>query len=637
MEIVFDKTKKVLLSLVLTLLFISITTSVFAANTFKLNIASATIYEGKEFELTADEQRVTWTSSDPSKATVNSSGKVTAIKKGTVTITAEKNGEKHSCEIKIKKQSFIDKLRGITMNASAVTLHEGEKIVLKTGQVGEWKTTNKYAATVVAGRTAGNKPGIAIISQKVGNKTATCWVTVKKYKEEVQTTTSQTVKVEGVTLNRSLATLEKGSNLTLTATVSPNDAANKQVDWTSTNTNVATVSNGVVTAKNAGTTIITAKAKDGSDKTGSCVITVTNSVIKVDRITLNQTSATIEKGKELTLIATVTPNDATNKQLEWTSNNTSVATVSNGVVKAKETGTAKITAKAKDGSGKDVSCTVTVTDGTLAITGNATKIGIGETVTLSAKKSGVIQSGVTWSIHTGEDVLEVRNDHNNGEAKYVAKKLGTAIIKATKGSETAYYTVTVATDTYTQSDYEEIYNYTGGGYTYNRGSWASFSKLNSNYTIAIGNNKLNAVIKTIVKNGIFQERGGNCFKIAKYEIGLLIGTKAESDASYWAAKLCSTSHKDKKTDLPIDEYLKQIKSWIDQGKPVLIHVTSKADTSSGKSEHWVTVVGYKTSGIKNVSDLLILGPTFGTLQTIDGKFNESEYGIRSDYDMRIYN
>ena len=207
MEIVFDKTKKVLLSLVLTLLFISITTSVFAANTFKLNIASATIYEGKEIQLTADEQRVTWTSSDPSKATVNSSGKVKAIKKGTVTITAEKSGEKHSCEIKINKQNFIDKLRGITMNATAVTLYEGENIVLKTDQIGEWKTTNKYAAAVASGRVGGIKPGIAIISQKVGRKTATCWVTVKKYKEEVQeptpapTPVPQVVSVTGIRLD----------------------------------------------------------------------------------------------------------------------------------------------------------------------------------------------------------------------------------------------------------------------------------------------------------------------------------------------------------------------------------------------------------------------------------------------------
>jgi uncharacterized protein YjdB len=245
MEIVFDKTKKVLLSLVLTLLFISISTTIFAADTFRLNIASATMYEGKEIELTADNQRVIWTSSDPSKATVNSSGKVRAIKKGTVTITAEKNGEKHSCEIKINKQSFIDKLRGITMNASAVTLYEGENIVLKTGQVGEWKTTNKYAAEVVTGRVNGKKPGIAIISQKVGRKTATCWVTVKKA-EKIELDTEQSIS--GNSCFDAYLSLTIGEQKKLTVY----EGRPEDYTWINCNPDIVTLNNGVVTAKAKG-------------------------------------------------------------------------------------------------------------------------------------------------------------------------------------------------------------------------------------------------------------------------------------------------------------------------------------------------------------------------------------------------
>jgi uncharacterized protein YjdB len=588
------------------------------------------MYEGKEFQLTADGQRVTWTSSDTSKATVDSNGKVKAKKKGTVTITAEKSGEKHSCEIKIKKQSFIDKLRGIAMNATAVTLYEGENIVLQTGQTGEWKTTNKYAAEVASGRVGGKKAGIAIISQKIEKKTVTCVVTVKKYKEEVETTTVKVEKVEEVELNPKVATLEKGSNLTLTAEVKPDNAVNKELTWKSSDTKVATVdSNGKVTAKAAGTSIITATAKDGSGKSGICMVTVTEPVIKVSKITLNQTVASIEKGKELTLTATVSPNNATNKQVEWKSSNTNIATVdSNGKVKAKAEGEATITAKAKDGSNKCVECKVTVIGEKLKISGNATKIGIGETVTLSANKSGV-----TWSIHAGGEAVEVRDDHQAGEAKYVAKKLGSAIIKATKGSETAYYTITVATDIYTNADYQEIYNYTG----YNTNSWASFSKLNSDYVIAIGNKKLNAVMKDILDENIYQDAGtgkGKCNRLASYYCYLLTDQISEASISKSAAtafKYQYDAGKDNIGKHKNEGHLQVIKNWIDQGKPVKLHVVSNT------GGHWVTVVGYKKGECNSYDDLLILGVTFGTLQTVSTSFNETYGGINSDKDAKVFN
>ena len=376
MEIVFDKTKKVLLSLVLTLLFISITTSVFAANTFKLSIASATMYEGKEIILTADEQKVTWTSSDTSKATVNN-GKVTAKKAGTVTITAEKNGEKHSCEIKINKQSFIDKLRGITMNATAVTLYEGENILLNTGEIGEWKTTNKYAAIVASGRVGGKKPGIAIISQKVGRKTATCWVTVKRADKTESLAPTPTpapvVKVQSMTLNYPYKnikniteiTIKKDSSFTLAAEVTPSNATNKQVEWKSSNTNVATVnSSGKVTGKAKGIAIITATAKDGSGKKASCTVTVTNPVVEVNGVSLNKTSASIEKGKILTLTATVSPSDAANKEVKWTVvEGTDIISMQGaGVFKGLKKGTAKVKVESKENANIKAHCTITVTE-----------------------------------------------------------------------------------------------------------------------------------------------------------------------------------------------------------------------------------------------------------------------------------
>ena len=130
------------------------------------------------------------------------------------------------------------------------------------------------------------------------------------------------------------------------------------------------MSNGVVTAKSAGTATITVKTADGS-KTATCKVTVKNPTVSVTGVSLNKTSTTIETGKSETLTATVTPSNATNKSVTWSSSNTNVATVSNGVVTAKSVGTATITVKTADGS-KTATCTITVPEITTDYDGNIT-------------------------------------------------------------------------------------------------------------------------------------------------------------------------------------------------------------------------------------------------------------------------
>ena len=159
--------------------------------------------------------------------------------------------------------------------------------------------------------------------------------------------------VTSVTLNRSSVNIEVGKTYTLTATVSPSNATNKTITWSSSNTSVATVNNGVVTKKAAGTATITAKSNNG--KTASCTV----GDIPVSSISLNVSNVTIDVGKTYTLTATILPNNATNKVVTWSSSNTSVATVnSNGVVTGKSEGTATITAKTNNG--KVASCMVKV-------------------------------------------------------------------------------------------------------------------------------------------------------------------------------------------------------------------------------------------------------------------------------------
>ena len=171
-----------------------------------------------------------------------------------------------------------------------------------------------------------------------------------------------TYLVTGITLNQNAYSLDVGNSFQLTATITPNYATNKGVTWSSSNTSVATVSTtGLVTAKSPGTATITCTAKDGSGVKATCSITVNN--ILVTNITLNSTSKSLDVGNTYQLTATVTPINATNKGVTWSSSNTSVATVSTtGLVTAKSPGTATITCTAKDGSGVKATCSITVRD-----------------------------------------------------------------------------------------------------------------------------------------------------------------------------------------------------------------------------------------------------------------------------------
>ena len=168
------------------------------------------------------------------------------------------------------------------------------------------------------------------------------------------------VPVTGVSLNTSTLNLIEGGTDTLTATVEPNNATNRNVTWSSDNPSVATVNNGVVSAVSEGTATITVTAQGDSTKSASCTVTVTAATVSVTGVTLNKTSTSLYVGDTETLTATVAPDNATNKAVTWTSSNPSVATVENGVVTALARGTAVITATAADGSGASASCTVTV-------------------------------------------------------------------------------------------------------------------------------------------------------------------------------------------------------------------------------------------------------------------------------------
>ena len=166
------------------------------------------------------------------------------------------------------------------------------------------------------------------------------------------------VAVTGVSLNKASMTLAIGDSETLTATVEPEEASNKNVTWTTSNSSVATVTNGVVTGVAEGTATITVTTEDG-DFTATCDVTVVDN-IPVTGVTLDQTSVSVDRGKTVTLTASVLPANASDKDVTWSTSNSSVATVDNGIVTGVAVGNATITVTTHDGS-FTATCDVTVT------------------------------------------------------------------------------------------------------------------------------------------------------------------------------------------------------------------------------------------------------------------------------------
>lgn len=153
--------------------------------------------------------------------------------------------------------------------------------------------------------------------------------------------------VQRVTLNKSTMKIAVGGIEKLIATVSPSTAIDKSIMWSSSDASIATVSSeGVVTGIVAGTAVITATTTDGGF-TADCGVTVVNPVTGVS---LDKTELQISKGKTETLTATITPSNALNPYVTWSSSNTAVATVSPaGVVTGLKDGTAVITVTTVDG------------------------------------------------------------------------------------------------------------------------------------------------------------------------------------------------------------------------------------------------------------------------------------------------
>jgi Bacterial surface proteins containing Ig-like domains len=203
--------------------------------------------------------------------------------------------------------------------------------------------------------------GVITIALIIGFSYAACSSPESSVEEEENPNTPDAVAVTGVSLKTSTGLIVGGTE-TLTAAITPSNATNKNVTWSSSNAAIASVSTGgEVTGVSAGTAIITVTTVDGG-KTASCTVMVSTTAVAVTGVSL-KTSTGLAVGDTETLFAAITPSNATNQNVTWNSSNTAVASVSaGGVVTGVSAGTAIITVTTVDG-GKTAQCTVTVTSG----------------------------------------------------------------------------------------------------------------------------------------------------------------------------------------------------------------------------------------------------------------------------------
>ncbi len=290
----------------------------------------------------ADNKEVTYESLDPTIATIDNTGCITALAAGTATIKVTTVDGGFTDTVKI---NVVVPETGISLNQPTLDLGLGNSVTLTptftpadaTNRDVTWESSNEAAVTVDANgkiTAVGDGSATITVTSKLGY-TDTCVVTV-------------VVPVTGVTLDKTSLTLEEGQTDTLTATVEPDEADNKNITWSSSDETVATVdATGKVTAVDAGLATITVTTEDGA-KTAVCNVTV---IAKVTGVTLDKTAIEVLVGRNDTLTATIAPEDATDKTVTWSTSDAAVATVdANGKVTAVAVGTATITVTTKDGS-----------------------------------------------------------------------------------------------------------------------------------------------------------------------------------------------------------------------------------------------------------------------------------------------
>lgn len=375
----------------------------------------------------ADERGVTFESSNTAVATVSASGLITAKGPGTATITVtakDGSGKKATCTVTVTQP-----VKGVTVSPSSVVIQK-DNVQKLTASVVPENATNKKLIYKSSNETVAVVSNDGIITARSEG-----WATITVCSEENQAIYGTcTVKVglpvyvTKITLDTTNVTMWAGATRQLGVSIEPANADIKNVTYGSSNPDVATVSsNGLITAKKKGTATITVTATDGSGKSASCAVIVKQPVTGI-QITPN--GFTLVKGDVKDLKANVSPADADNPDVIWTSSNTNIAAVSSkGQVTAVNEGSCVITATCKDNASISASCTIVVGTpvASVALAPNRASMNTGETILITASvlPTNASNKGIIWSWESKDGASIILT---NGAVK--AMKAGTVTVTA---------------------------------------------------------------------------------------------------------------------------------------------------------------------------------------------------------------
>lgn len=390
-----------------------------------------------------------WSSSDPSVVDPNLKEQTTVTKtflnakkigKATITLTAfpsepaeSEKGFTATCEVEVTADGANVPVERVTIAPGTLSLEEGKTSQLSatilpanaTNTKVDWKSKNESVARVSQdGVVTAVAAGTAVITASADGISAECTVTV-------------TPPAKSVRLDKDTLTLSVGGAETLTASVKPDSLTDKNVTWSTSDAAVATVANGVVTAKAPGTATITAALKTDNTIKATCQVTVSGNGPSDTEITLDKTSLTLEKnGNDVQkqkgeLTAIVTPESAANQGVEW-----AIATGADVIdispsgnsceITPKKPGTASITVTSKADNSKTASCTVTVNG--LVLNQKSITLEAGQTYQLTTTMRPDTKT-VTWESDTRTEGFVVASVDQSGLV--TAVKEGTANITVT--------------------------------------------------------------------------------------------------------------------------------------------------------------------------------------------------------------
>ena len=378
--------------------------------TISLNHSSCDLNVGNTINLTvdvqpndADNKNIVWQSNNPSVASVNSDGLVSALSCGNAIITAYSNENadiKATCEITVHQPLQSITLTPTTIRLKVGEVYEGLSISYNPATADNkhvsWKSSNPSIATVDKnGKITAIKGGevkITVISEENHAIRGECSVSVIQ-------------PVTGILINKTAIELIEDEFEHLIATITPDNASDKRINWTSSDVSVAMVSpDGTVYAIRPGQATIMATTVDGGF-VSLCKIKVKAKDVTAISIQISPSSKTISIGESIQLNALLEPENVTNANLSWTSSKPNIATVdANGLVNAVSEGTTQIIATTNDGSNLSAICEISVEKqfigvSQIQISPSNARMAIGKSLRLNAiiTPDDATSTNVLWS------------------------------------------------------------------------------------------------------------------------------------------------------------------------------------------------------------------------------------------------